>query len=330
MSAAGPARSGCCGRDRALDWPQQCSTKGRLHAVHPFPDPPGRAGPGHRPRRRRGVRAGRLSGPPGPGHRALRGGRHDRHLRPAPRRAPVAGARAAIRDREPRRRRRQYRGGRGRQGGSRRLHAGDGHGRHARDQCEPLRQDALRRPHRFRARRLCGGRAEPDGGQSEEREGHERPGLHRRGEGRGAQLQHGLLRQRHVDPPLGRTVQADDRGGDAARALSGQRARGQRPHRRPGRRDVRQPALLDRAGARPATCGRSPSRRPSARPRSRTSRRSPEAACRASRRRAGSRSSPRRARRPPSSRSSIRRSARPWRRPSCRSASPISAARSGR
>ena len=64
-----------------------------------------------------------------------------------------------------------------------------------------------------------------------------------------------LLRQRHLDPSLGRDVQADDRGRARARALSRLGAGRERPHRRAGRPDVRQPAVLDRAGA-----GRQPAR----------------------------------------------------------------------
>ena len=80
-------------------------------------------------------------------------------------------------------------------------------------------------------------------------------GVHRRGEGRAEEAELRLLRQRHLDPSLGRDVQADDRGRARARALSRLGAGRERPHRRPGRRHVRQPAVLDRAGA-----GRQPAR----------------------------------------------------------------------
>jgi hypothetical protein len=53
-------------------------------------------------------------------------------------------------------RRWQHRCGCSREGRARRLHVGDGHRWHARHQCEPLRQDAIRPPDRFRTRRLCG------------------------------------------------------------------------------------------------------------------------------------------------------------------------------
>ena len=108
---------------------------------------------------------------------------------------------------------------------------------------------------RLRAGGVPRRRAEHHGGQPQEREGDDGPGLHRRGEGRAEEAELRLLRQRHLDPSLGRDVQADDRGRARARALSRLGAGRERPHRRAGRPHVRQPAVLDRAGA-----GRQPAR----------------------------------------------------------------------
>ena len=81
-------------------------------------DPPDRAVPGRRARRRAGARG---------------------------RRRDVEVARPAGDRREPRRRGRQHRRRCGRQGGARRLHAADVVGRHPHRQPVPLRQDAVRR-----------------------------------------------------------------------------------------------------------------------------------------------------------------------------------------
>jgi hypothetical protein len=59
-----------------------------------------------------------------------------------------------------------------------------------------------------------------------------------------------FIAEAKADPPLRRAVQADDGHRDASRALSRQRARGERSDRRTGGCDVRQSPLLDRARAR--------------------------------------------------------------------------------
>ena len=71
-------------------------------------------------------------------------GRPERRAGAHPRQEARATARPAIRDREPARRRRQYRRRAGRACGARRLHAADGQQQHPRHQCEPLPEDRLR------------------------------------------------------------------------------------------------------------------------------------------------------------------------------------------
>ena len=68
----------------------------------------------------------------------------------------------------------------------------------------------------------------------------------REGQSRQAELR--LDRQRHLEPPVVRAVQGDDRHPGHAHPVQGQRAGGDRPHRRPGAGDVRQHA--ERAAAR--------------------------------------------------------------------------------
>ena len=65
-------------------------------------------------------------------------------------------------------------------------------------------------------------------------------------QGESRQDQHGVVRQRHVGASLGRALQVDDRLRNAARAVQGRRPGTERPDRRPGRRHLRQPAVLDR------------------------------------------------------------------------------------
>ena len=73
----------------------------------------------------------------------------------------------------------------------------------------------------------------------------------RQGQSRQAELR--LHRQRHLEPPVVRAVQGDDRHQRHAHPLQGQRAGGDRPHRRPGAGDVRQHAERAAARALPAS-----------------------------------------------------------------------------
>ena len=153
------------------------------------------------------------------------------------------GAGPAVRRRQPARRRRQHRRRARRQVAARRLHAADGHGRHARDQREPVREDAVRPREGLRAgdarRRRAQRARRPSFGAGQFGAGADRL---RQGESGQAQLR--VVGQRHVDPPVRRALQDDDRRADARTCPT----RAARPrcsdlHRRPGAAHVRQPAL---------------------------------------------------------------------------------------
>ena len=60
------------------------------------------------------------------------------------------------------------------------------------------------------------------------------------------QDQHGVVRQRHLGAPVGRALQVDDRLRHGARAVQGRRPGADRPDRRPGAGDLRQPAVVHR------------------------------------------------------------------------------------
>ena len=113
-----------------------------------------------------------------------------------------------------------------------RLHAAAGQPGE-RDQRVALREAQLQFHPRHRAGRGHHARAERDGGQPVG-SGQDRCGVHRLRQGQSGQGQHGLGRQRHVGPSVGRTVQDDDRRRHAARALSRRGARADRPDRRAG------------------------------------------------------------------------------------------------
>ena len=73
--------------------------------------------------------------------------------------------------------------------------------------------------------------------------GKQRQRIHRVREGKPRQAEHGIQRQRHVDPSDRRAVQDDDRHVHGALAVSRLRTCAHRPDRRQHRRDVRQPAV---------------------------------------------------------------------------------------
>ena len=107
--------------------------------------------------------------------------------------------------RQQARRRRQHRRRHRRQVAARRLHAADGNGRHARDQSVAVSEDAVRPGQGLRADHARRRRAERAGDEPGEGRGvRESPtcadliALRKRQPG---QAQHGVERQRHVDPP---------------------------------------------------------------------------------------------------------------------------------
>ena len=162
--------------------------------------------------------------------RAVPAGRHHGHPRARGGAEAHRGAGPAVRRRQPPGRRRQHRRRARRQGRAGRLHAADGHRGHARDQSEPLREDAVRPRQGLRAGDPGRRRAERARGQSAGA-GEIGGRAHRVREGESRQAQLRVVGQRHVDPPVGRALQGDGRRADDARSLQGQRARADRPRR---------------------------------------------------------------------------------------------------
>ena len=109
---------------------------------------------------------------------------------------------------------------------------------------------------RYRADRRHHARSQCDGGQPQ-RAGQNGGRIHRLRQGQSEQGQPGVVRQRHVGPPLGRTVHGDDRGEADPRALPRLRASAHRHDRRTGAGAVRQPAVFDPARQRRASCAHS-------------------------------------------------------------------------
>ena len=243
---AGRAPAADAGRAQRRD-PRAPSTCRRPPHEPPPPDPSRPPG-----LRRHRPRAGRRPDQDG---RALRPRHHDRHDRARRRRRPGQGAEADGRRRQPRRRRRLGRHRPGRQGRGRRPHAGDGHGRHARDQRRAVPQAAVRHDARLRAGRLrrlhadAAGRRRGLAGQVAEGPG----GARRAARGRDLRLG----RQRHLGPPGRRTARAAPGRPDDPRALQGRRGRDDQRDRRPGRLHVLSPGRGDAADQGPASCARS-------------------------------------------------------------------------
>ena len=167
----------------------------------------------------------------------------------------VRKARAAIHHREQARRRQQYRNRGGDPLAARWLY------RPSRQSCQRHQRLAVQEiivqlRARYRAGRRHHARSQCDGGQPQ-RAGENGGRIHRLRQGQSEQGQPGVVRQRHVGPPLGRTVHGDDRGEADPRALPRLRARAHRHDRRTGAGAVRQPAVLDRARHGRASCARS-------------------------------------------------------------------------
>ena len=174
---------------------------------------------------------------------ALEGGHHRgavpgrRRRRPAgaaDRRRACRQARAAVRDRQPRRRQRQHRRRRRRQVGARRLHAAHRHARHRGAEQDGLQDHAVRLRPRLRVDRADREGAAARGGQSEAADQDDgRAGRLRQGQPRQAQFrQH---RRRLAGPHHARIAQEAHRHADHPRALSHQRAGQHRHHRGPDR-----------------------------------------------------------------------------------------------
>ena len=146
--------------------------------------------------------------------RALRRGRHDRHPGPGDRAGAVPGLRPAVHRGQPRRRGRQRGCRHRRQVAGRRLHAAHGNGGHARHQSRPVREAAVRPDQGLRADHARGRRAQRHG-HADGKGAH--PGhqlgrrFHQVRQEPPGQGQHGLERQRHLDPPGRRAVQDDGR-----------------------------------------------------------------------------------------------------------------------
>ncbi len=198
-------------------------------------------GAGHVHGRRPGAGLSDQAGEVGRALYACRNHRHSGAHRGA---VSVRASRPAVHHRQPAGRRQQHRHRSGRQCAARRLHAaarqsGERH------QCDALQEAAVQFPARYRAGRRHHPRAERDGGLSAI-SGEDRSGVHRLRQSASRHDQHGLVRQWHVGAFVRRAVHGHDRGQDDPRALSRRRPGADRSHRGHGRRDLRQPAVLDR------------------------------------------------------------------------------------
>ncbi len=203
-----------------------------------------------RPERRRdplGSRPGRMADEAGPHRRPVRGRRNDRHPRPRPRPRARQGVRPGLHHREQGRRRRQPRRRHRRQVAARRLHAADGNRRHPGDQSFALSEDAVRRGQGLRADHARRRRSQRDrrcnpakaaaNGITDVRSF---IAYARRNPGK---AQHGVERQRHLDPSLRRALQDDDRHVHGPLPVPRLGSGAARPDRRDDGRDVRQPAV---------------------------------------------------------------------------------------
>ena len=153
----------------------------------------------------------------------------------------VGADRPADRHREPRRRRHQYRHGRGGACDPRRLHAA-ARRLPGRDQRHALHQSRFQLRARYRAGRQHRARAADHGGQSGV-PGQDGRGIHRLRQEQSRQDQYGLGRRRLDRPCRRRAVQPDGGPQNRPRAVSRRGAVGHRPARRPDPGDVQHARL---------------------------------------------------------------------------------------
>ena len=191
--------------------------------------------------------------------RASGTGRHDRSHR---RRQAFGILGPAGADRECHRRRRQRGRRPRRQGRARWLHPADGKQRADRRQPVPLREDAIRSGE-GPDHDLAVGVHTQHPGRAQRRAGENRAGAGGLRPRQSWQADLCLRRHRHHAAPRRRTVQVDGQARHPARAISRRDAGHHRPARRPRHHVLRQHRAARARWCATASCGRSPSRRPS-------------------------------------------------------------------
>ena len=214
--------------------------------------------------RHRAVLRRRLSEPPGALADRFRRRRPGRYRGADHEPVAVGAFRPAVRGREPRRLRRQYRGRRGGQLAAGRLYAVVRRAQQ-RDLDLALQASVLRFHPRHRAGREHHATDQYAGGV-ERHAGQDRSGIHRLLQGQSGQDLLCLVGLWHLGAHVGGTVQGDDQVRHGACALSRIGDRVSRHHFQQGAVDLRQPARRRSSSRAPAPCARSASPRRSAGP----------------------------------------------------------------